>query len=403
MDKFIVVSSDCHAGLQPGAYRDYVDPEFRELFDAALPIQKDMMDKSEQMFLIKEINDQWRSGIEQELTGAWDPAERTRMLDKDGIAAEIVFVDGITEQNTPPFGAGLGLPTEGMDAQLQWVGARAHNRWLAELCQQSPERHIGVASIPLLWDIDQAVAEVKWCVENGIHSVLIPHMLGEFPAYHHRRYHPFWQVCEENGVIVHFHSGAAPHKTFFGEGFPTEKDEDYIGAMGTFVSEVFFWTWRPITFMTWGGVFETFPGLKVSIVEAGVGWMLPPYLKLLDHHYLNAEFAAKLGDFKSHLSMLPSEYFKRNVAIGASCMTRGEVEIRHDMGLEQLMWGSDYPHPEGTWPHTRDKLVEAFAGFPTDEVAAMLGENAVRFYKLDRDKLAAIAQRIGPDISDFAA
>jgi len=403
MDRFIVVSSDCHAGLLPDDYREYVDPEHREMFDLALPIQKEAMNKAEEMFLIKEINDEWRKDIEQELKGAWDPAERTKMLDRDGIAAEIVFVDGVTEQNTPPFGAGLGLPTEDMVPELQWAGARAHNRWLADLCSNAPHRHIGVASIPLLWDIDLAVKEVLWCVQNGIKSVLIPHMIGGFEAYHHKKYHPFWEVCQEHNVVIHFHSGASPHKEYFGKGFPNEKDDGYVGAMGAFVTEVYWWTWRPLTFMIWGGVFETFPKLKVSVVETGVGWMLPPYLQLIDHHYTNAEFAAKLGDFTSHLSKLPSEYFSDNVAIGASCVTRGEVEIRHEMGLRQIMWGSDYPHPEGTWPHTRDKLLESFKGFPETEIADMLGENAIRFYDLDRDSLANIAKDIGPKKSDFAA
>ena len=98
----------------------------------------------------------------------------------------------------------------------------------------------------------------------------------------------------------------------------------------------------------------------------------------------------------------PSEYFNRNIRIGASCIPRADVELRSIIGVDNMMWGSDYPHPEGTWPHTRNKLIEAFAGFPADEVAAMLGENAVRFYGLDRDRLAAIAQRIGPDAADFA-
>ena len=68
-----------------------------------------------------------------------------RVLDGDGIAGEVIFPDGITEMNMPPFGAGLSLPTENVVPELQWAGARAHNRWLAELCQMAPERRVGVA------------------------------------------------------------------------------------------------------------------------------------------------------------------------------------------------------------------------------------------------------------------
>ena len=113
----------------------------------ALPMQKAVTDKFEHMFLVKEANEQWRSGVEAQLTGAWDYERRLEVLDGDGIAGEIVFPDGITEQNAPPFGAGLALPTEGIMPELQWAGARAHNRWLAELCARDPVRHSAWRSV----------------------------------------------------------------------------------------------------------------------------------------------------------------------------------------------------------------------------------------------------------------
>ncbi len=87
--------------------------------------------------------------------------------------------------------------------------------------------------------------------------------------------------------------------------------------MGIYVSEVLWWTVRPLTFLIWGGVFERYPKLRVGVTETGCGWMLPPYLALLDHSYHDVHFSAKLGDFMSHLTSTPSDYFRRNVAIGA--------------------------------------------------------------------------------------
>ena len=166
-DRILVVSTDCHAGLPIADYKPYVEKKYHEMLDMAVPITVEMMEKSEEMFLIKEINDAWRAPVEQELTGAWDYSQRLNMLAKDGIAAEVIFPDGITEKNTPPFGAGLGLSPKDMVPELQWAGAMAHNRWLAELCANDPARHIGVASIPLLWDVEKAVEAVRWCVDNG--------------------------------------------------------------------------------------------------------------------------------------------------------------------------------------------------------------------------------------------
>ena len=175
-DRLTVVSTDCHAGLPIAQYKPYVDSKYHDFIDMAVDVQIDMMDKAEQQFLIKEINDEWRAPIQQELTGAWEYGERNKMLAKDGIAAEIIFPDGITEQNTPPFGAGLGLSPKDAVPELQWAGAMAHNRWLSELVANDHKRHFGVASIPLLFDVQQAVDAARWCHENGLKGVMLPTM-----------------------------------------------------------------------------------------------------------------------------------------------------------------------------------------------------------------------------------
>ena len=403
MENFLVVSSDCHAGLPIKEYRPYLDPQYREIFDAALPIELDLLDKASSSFLIKDINEQWRKGIETELQGAWIHKNRIDVLDRDGIAVEVVFPDGITEVNTPPFGAGIGLPTgPQVVPDLQWAGAQAHNRWLAEFCANDAVRHIGVAVIPLVWDIDKAVQEAKWAAANGLRGVVIPNLTSTHGSYHNTRYHPFWEACEALGLIVHFHSGGAPMEDYFGADWPAEEHPENIGAVGCYVSEVLWWTYRPITQMIWGGVFETFPKLKVVVTETGTGWMVPPWLRLMDHNYYDVQYSAKMGDFKSHLSMSPSDYFRRNVGIGASCISRADAELRHQMGINQIMWGSDYPHPEGSWPLTQQHLFDSFNGLPEEEVALMLGENAVNFYGIDRDAAVAIAERVGPKRADFA-
>lgn len=400
MDRYLVVSSDCHAGLPPEKYRDYLDPQYRDAFDVALPIQIEMTEAAAKKFLVADINEEWRAGQESGLSGAWDHDERIKVLDGDGIAAEVIFPDGITEMNMPPFGAGLSLPVEGTVPELQWAGARSHNRWLAELCQMAPERHIGVALVPALWDIEESIKEVKWAKANGLGGVLFPVMWGKHAPYHHPKYDPLWAICQELEMVIHFHSGPAPTEEYFG---PMDGSGDGValpGGMGVYVSEVAVYLVRPLTFMIWGGVFERFPKLRVAMTEGTSIWV-PEYLALQDHRYTDTHYSAKLGDYHSHMKMKPSEYFARNVAIGASCMPRREAEMRHEIGLESIMWGSDYPHPEGSWPVTQDQRVETFHGLPEDEIAAMLGGNAVRFYDLDAEKLAPIVGRIGPEKSRF--
>jgi predicted TIM-barrel fold metal-dependent hydrolase len=390
MDRHLVISSDCHAGLPPERYRDYLDPQFREIFDVALPIQLEEVRKAARKFLVADVNAQWRRGRDRALTGAWDSDERNRVLDADGIAGEVIFPDGITEMNMPPFGAGISLPTEGVDPTLQWAGARAHNRWLAEFCSMAPERRAGVAIAPICWDVETSLAEIRWAAQNGLRGILVPSMWGKNEPYQHPKYEPIWSACEELDLVVHFHSGAAP-MTDYGDG---------PGMVGIYISEVCWWSARPLWFLIWGGVFERHPRLKVAVTESTTIWV-PEMLQLLDFRYEETPYAAKLGDYRSHLSMKPSDYFRRHVYLGASCMPRREVELRHAIGVGNIMWGSDYPHPEGTWPETERQMRDAFTGIPEAELAAMLGGNAARAYGFDIEKLAPLAARIGPEKSAF--
>ena len=390
MDRYMVISSDCHAGLPPEKYRDYLEPKYREAFDVALPIQIAATQEAARKFLVDEINEEWRSGREDLLSGAWDHDKRIEVLDNDGIAGEVIFPDGITEMNMPPFGAGLSLPTEEIVPELQWAGARAHNRWLAELCQMAPERRAGVAIIPILWDLDEAVKEARWAKVNGLKSVMLPVRWGKFAGYYHPKYDPFWAVCEELELVVNFHSGPAPMEDY-GDG---------QGMVGIYISEVAWYLVRPLTFMLWGGVFERFPKLRVAITEGTAVWV-PEYLKLLDFRYEDTPYSAKLGDYTSHMSLKPSEYFARNVLVGASCMPRREAEMRKEIGVENIAWGSDYPHPEGTWPETASAMRETFLDVPKEELTMMLGTNAAHWYGFETDKLAAVADRIGPKQADF--
>jgi predicted TIM-barrel fold metal-dependent hydrolase len=400
MDRYLVISSDGHAGPHAADYRPYVDAKYREIFDVALPIQIRMTEQAARSFLVDEVNREWRKGHERELAGAWDAEVRDKVLDADGVAAEVLFPDGVTEMNAPPFGAGFTMSTEGVTADLQWAGCMAHNRWLAEFVATAPERRIGLACIPVLWDVERAVEGVRWARENGLRGVILPPRWGVHEGYHHPKYDPVWEVCQDLAMPVHFHSGPAPLEEYFG---PIPAPEGHAippGAMGAYITEVAWWLVRPLTFMLWGGVFERFPRLKAALTEGTAIWV-PEYLELLEQRYSVTHYAQKLGDYRSHLSMSPADYFRRNVRVGASCMPRREAELRHQIGVGSIMWGTDYPHPEGSWPHTRDQLLGTFHDLPEDEIARMLGGNAAEFYGVDTEKLAPLVARIGPEKSAF--
>ena len=400
MDRYLVISADGHAGPRAADYREYVLPKYRDAFDLALPIQIQMTETMAKQFLVHDINADWRQGHETALTGAWDHTERNKVVDHDGVTAEVLFPDGVTEMNAPPFGGGFSMPVENVVPELQWEGCRAHNRWLREFVEMEPDRRIGLACVPVLWDIDDAVKEIHWARDHGLRGVILPTSFGSLAPYHHPRYDPVWATCQDLDMPIHFHSGGAPVTDYFGPIPPNEDSVALPGAMGIYVSEVCWWVARPLTFMIWGGAFERFPKLKVAITEGTTVWV-PEYLHLLDHRFDTTHYAQKLGDYHSHLKSKPSEYFARNVKLGASCMPRREAEMRFETGVEQIMWGTDYPHPEGSWPFTRKQMIETFQDLPEDEIEAMLGGNAAGFYGLDIDRLNTIANRVGPERSEF--
>lgn len=140
-----------------------------------------------------------------------------------------------------------------------------------------------------------------------------------------------------------------------------------------------------------GGVFDRYPGLRLALTEIRADWV-PATLRLLD----NEAEARGL-----QLRMKPSEYFAAHCAVAPSSIHRCEIEMRHEIGEEQMLFGIDYPHHEGIWPNTAAWIQSAFTGVPETEARRILGENAIDFYRLDRQAICAVAGRIGPSAADM--
>jgi predicted TIM-barrel fold metal-dependent hydrolase len=390
MNQYLVISSDCHAGLPNEQYRDWLDPEHRDAFDAYLVQRAQMMQLAQRGLLNEEFAEEWERENEDGLRGGWDAGRRDKELDADGVAGEVIFpdADAVAGGASAPFGAGLGQ-TGDLDPTLLLAGARAHNRWLAELCAANPDRRAGVAIVPILDDIAAAVAEITRARESGLRGgILIPSMWQPYPPYHDRRYDPVWAACQDLGMPVHVHSGAADR-------------EAYGEHVGIYVAEVRWWSTRPLWFLIWSGVFERFPGLRFVVTECGAFWA-SDLLWTMDIAFDREHAAKKLGSqLGANMTMRPSEYFDRNCAIGASNTRRRELARRYEIGVGNLMWGNDFPHPEGTWPHTREWLADAFWDIPVDETRDVLGANAAEMYGFDIDRLAPLAERIGPTPDDL--
>ncbi len=380
---YIIVSSDTHAGLQCEEYRPYLDSSLHDEFDTYVA------ERHEHRRLAEEVNaefiEKWEGENAEGLRGAYDPEVRDKELDADGIAGEIIFADGdaVTGQESPPFGAGLAAG-QITDPRLAFGGARAHNRWLEEFCATNPTRRAGVALIPVVHDVDEAVKEVESLAgKPGIKGVMIPTMWHGFPAYGTDHYDRFWAACADTGLVVHTHSGEAD--------FPS-----YGENVAMYVAEVPFWTHRALWQLLFSGKFDTFPGLKYAVVECG-SWWVGDLLWKTDVNFGASNKIKKMSSrMKGLLTKLPSQYFGESVFIGASTMSRYEIRKRHVNGIDALMWGTDYPHPEGSWPHTVERLENDFRDVSIEDTRALLGLNAVDCYDLDLTGLQEVADRVGP-------
>ncbi|MBM3672244.1 MAG: amidohydrolase [Actinobacteria bacterium] len=402
---YVIISADCHAGPSSPVYRDYLDPEFRADFDEELAERDRMIEQRRtaaggtQFTGDEQFQDEWfgeddegNSLHELGLRGGWDAATRDKELDNDGVCGEVVFPgpDAVTGTMGAPFGAGFN-PVVTRSAEHLLAGARAYNRWGAELCNDSPERRVGLIVAPIVDDIDGSITEIRRAHGEGLTGgVIIPPRWGDKPSYTSTIYDAVWAVCEELSLPVHCHSGPAPHEDY-GEA---------PGWMSVYGFETIFFTARPLWFMMMTGVFERFPRLKMAVTEAGCYWAAD-LLWRIDMMATREHGMRKLVGATAPLKMLPSEYFDRNCAIGASNTRRRELERRYEIGVGNIMWGNDFPHPEGTWPYTRDFLKDRFWDIPINETAQILGLNQAEFYGFDVDKLQTIADRIGPTPADL--
>jgi predicted TIM-barrel fold metal-dependent hydrolase len=380
--RYTVISADCHGGAQLDEYRPYLERRYLDDFDGwaatyAVPFE-DLRGEA---------------GYRN-----WDSDRRLAELEADGIVAEVIFPNTI-----PPFYPKPSLvvqppPPDAGDLEKRWAGLRAHNRWLVDFCARAPGRRAGIAQI-LLHDVERAVAEVCWAKQAGLTGgVLLPGAPpgSQLPPLYDPVYEPLWAVCEELGMPLNHHSGSA---------VPVLGDEPIANV--TFLLEVTWWAHRALWHLVFAGVLERHPSLQFVFTEQGTAW-IPETLRTLDYYFerMGRETGSQETewgrDVVAGMSMKPSEYWARQCHVGSSFLRPSECPLRHQVGVDRIMWGSDYPHLEGSYPYTTEALRITFAGVDETEVAAMLGGNAARLYGFDLDALAPVAARVGPRVTQVA-
>jgi predicted TIM-barrel fold metal-dependent hydrolase len=272
---------------------------------------------------------------------------------------------------------------------LRLAGIRAHNQWLADWCSEFPDQRAGIGLV-YLNDIDEAIKDVEWIAKNNLRGgILLPHVPDDCAGYIKPLFAPdyerFWEVVQETGLVINHHGGTGSPD--YGR---------YPASLPIRLIETGFFSTRSFSQLILAGVFERFPKLKYIITEAGCAWA-PETLRRLDWTWERIRGGA-VGEFQFASGAAtpepPSFYAKRNCWYGASFPSPRDIAGRNVVGVDRVLWGNDYPHYEGCYPHSRENMRFAFSDVDEHEVRMMLGENAAALYGFDLEALRPIADAV---------
>lgn len=385
-------------------YRPYLPASMREEFDIFCDFYRQNALETSGLELLAlrcdpDVVEQWRTQVIEpnRTAGMSDPDARIRELDRNGFAAEVLFPDfGI------PFelggGAASALRQHRPTPEQAAAAKLAHNRWLVEFCSVAPERFAAMAVVSFE-DVDAAVKEIRWAKDAGFKGIVLPHFSEGAPIYH-PRFEPIWNVVEELGLALNSHGGQSSISQRPVPYLPVLDPPET--AFPLIARQIMFNCHELLAQLIWGGVLERHPNMKVVFTEQGSGWVLGE-LTSMDHSYEGSYLRRDLHDTIRHK---PSEYFARQCYLGSSIFSRAEVAARHQIGLDKMALGFDYPHHEGAWaagpgPVEYLQATVGAAEVPEDEAQKLLSTNAASLWDFDLTVLTAIGDRISPLMEDI--
>ena len=373
-----IISADSHM-LEPGdLWVERVDDKFKDRAPRVLPNQGrtgvSLTAPGIRPFPVsslsaagrsgEELKKHFGSGYEAVRPSGWDPVERIKDQDIDGVEAEVLYTS-------------LGMPLFGLqDAELQRDCFRAYNDWLAEFCSHNPARLVGIALISLE-DVGEGTKELERCRKRGLRGAMIWGYAPHGRPYSSKAYDPFWAAAAELEMPLSMHvitaGGASPVSRAAKDIGESDADSPGISTIGYYMfmpSDV----QQSLLTIVMSGVLDRHPRLTLVSAENDTGW-LPHFMYRLDHAY--EKFWALSG--MRHFEMKPSDYLRRQLWATFQDDPIGPATYKF-FGTDNYMWASDFPHTDSTWPNSREVIQRDFAEVPEEVTRKIVCDNAAKLY-----------------------
>ena len=301
----------------------------------------------------KAIDDRKHNRKHEIRPGAYDPMARLKDQDLDHLEAEVLYPNDALFLFSAP------------DVEYKTACIKAYNDWLAEFCAAAPDRLIGAAMLPAGAPIATVLDETRRALKNGLRTVMLPAGLPKIP-FGDPYYHPLFKELQETGTPLSIHNAASEQQF-------VQVPVTAGGATITFLENKYVDHFRTLTSLIASGVPQAFPRLKIVIVEGGIGW-IAAVIHTMDHWWEDHH-----RWLKPHLDEKPSVYCHRQFYFTFE-EDRAGLLTRELLNVDHLMWGSDYPHTEGTFPRSREQVAKDFAGLEEGLVRNLVAENCRRLY-----------------------
>jgi predicted TIM-barrel fold metal-dependent hydrolase len=361
-DKHFMISADCHANEPPELWRERIEPQYRERVPGVQLGADGKKYQSTEGFRPIRLRNVVFEGEDLERNKAGrTPEERLADHKRDGVDIEIIFPNkGLTMWATP-------------DCEFSQAMCRVYNTWAWEIFGPYNDRLAPMACIAS-GDLEGAIAEVQRVAKLGFRGLALPckpiwgaHDFRDL-NYNLPEFDPLWAAIQDADLPVTFHvsTGRDPRASR-GNG----------GAVINYAVHSLAPTMEPIANLCASGVLERFPGLHFASIEAGIGWVAWA-IEAMDEAYLKHHMFVR-----PKLKMLPSEYFKAHGFASFQEDKSGlDLAREHDL-VDCFLWANDYPHHEGTWPHSAQAIERTMSHLNETERARILGLNAARLFGFD--------------------